>query len=251
MSSVFERILPRVVATAAVAVAWTGLDTGEARACPFEPYLGTMCFVPYNYCPVNWTAANGQTLSISGNEALYSLFGTTYGGDGHTTFALPDMRARTWVGAGTGPNLTPAVLGQGRGAEIQSVPLPSHTHAAAFTPAGSVPNTLSASISLTASNANPPSGNTNGPSANAYLSSTPASGPSSGKIWNAASTSPVPVGGITATAGGGAGGGAITGGIVEVAANGNVNGNAPLQTVPPQLGLTACIAVGGQYPVQP
>lgn len=251
MRSVLTKYLPRVVATAAVAAAWAGLDTGEAQACPAQPYIGTMCYVPYSYCPVNWVVANGQTLNINDNMALYSLIGTTYGGDGRATFAVPDMRGRAWVGAGTGPGLTAAVLGQPRGADTQSVPLPAHTHPATFTPSGTVPNTLSASIAMTASNANPPSGNTTGPTANAYLSSTQSTGFTAGKIWNTASTNPVPVGGITATATGGAGGSAMTGGTVTIGAFGDTSGNGLLQTISPQLGLTACIAVNGEYPVKP
>ncbi|MEW5728161.1 MAG: tail fiber protein [Pseudomonadota bacterium] len=252
MSSVFKKTLPHMAAAAAVATAWFCLDTGEAQACPSDPYIGTMCFVPYSFCPVNWSTANGQVLKVSDNPTLFSVIGATYGGDGQTTFALPDMRGRTWVGAGTGPGLTPAVLGQARGTDTQSVPLPAHTHLATFSPTGTpVPNTLSASIAMTASNANPPSGNTNGPTANAYLSSTPSVGLPAGKIWNTASTNPVPVGGITATATGGAGGGAMTGGTVTIGAYGNTSGDGSLQTIPPQLGLTACIAVNGLYPERP
>ena len=68
-----------------------------------DRYLGEIFTVGYTYCPRGTLEANGQLLSISQNTALFSLFGTTYGGDGRVTFALPDLRGRVIVGQGQGP----------------------------------------------------------------------------------------------------------------------------------------------------
>lgn len=68
--------------------------------------------VGYNFCPRNWADANGQLLPIQQYTALYSLLGTTYGGDGRTTFALPDLRGRAPVHVGKGPGLPETFLGQ-------------------------------------------------------------------------------------------------------------------------------------------
>ncbi|MCB2067107.1 MAG: phage tail protein [Erythrobacter sp.] len=87
----------------------------------------------FNFCPRNWAAANGQLLAIASNSALFSLLGTTYGGDGRTTFALPDMRSRVPIGDGQGPGLSNYVEGQRAGQETVTLTineLPSHTHAA-------------------------------------------------------------------------------------------------------------------------
>ena len=84
-----------------------------------------------NFAPRSWALCNGQLLSINQNQALFSLLGTTFGGDGRTTFALPDLRGRTPIGPGTGPGLTTRKLGQRSGEEIHYLTLnemPSHKH---------------------------------------------------------------------------------------------------------------------------
>ena len=84
-----------------------------------------------NFAPRNWAFCSGQILSIAQNTALFSLLGTTYGGNGQTTFALPDMRSRIPVGTGQGPGLSNYQLGQMAGAEsttLQASNLPSHSH---------------------------------------------------------------------------------------------------------------------------
>lgn len=66
------------------------------------PFLGELKIISFNFAPKGWAFCNGQLLPINQNQALFSLFGTTYGGDGRTTFALPDMRGRVGVGPGQG-----------------------------------------------------------------------------------------------------------------------------------------------------
>lgn len=68
------------------------------------PFIGEIIWVGSSYCPRNFAEANGQLLSISENAALFSLYGTLYGGDGRTNFALPDLRGRSPVHAGQGPD---------------------------------------------------------------------------------------------------------------------------------------------------
>jgi microcystin-dependent protein len=96
-----------------------------------EPFLGSLLLVPYNFAPSGWALCHGQLLPISQNTALFSLLGTTYGGDGVTTFALPDLRGRVPISSGQGPGLQNYNLGQAGGAESATLgvnQLPSHNH---------------------------------------------------------------------------------------------------------------------------
>lgn len=88
----------------------TGLSAPEADA--QERYLGEIITFGGNFCPRGMMKAEGQLLPIAQNTALFSLYGTFYGGDGRTTFALPDLRGRSFVGAGQGPGLENQHLGQ-------------------------------------------------------------------------------------------------------------------------------------------
>lgn len=88
-------------------------------------------WVGFNFCPRGWSTAEGQLLAISSNTALFSLLGTTFGGDGRTTFGLPDLRGRSAVGYGNGPGLTPISWGQKSGNETVTLTtnqLPAHSH---------------------------------------------------------------------------------------------------------------------------
>ena len=80
-----------------------------------EPFLGEIRMFAGNFAPRSWAFCDGQLLAISQNSALFSLFGTIYGGDGRTTFGLPDCRGRSPVHAGTGPGLAPVRLGSKSG----------------------------------------------------------------------------------------------------------------------------------------
>ena len=96
-----------------------------------DPTIAEISMFAGNFAPRNWAFCDGQLLSVASNSALFSLVGTIYGGDGRTTFALPDMRGRTAIHAGSGPGLTPRSLGQRGGSETNSMTinqLPSHTH---------------------------------------------------------------------------------------------------------------------------
>jgi microcystin-dependent protein len=96
-----------------------------------EPYLGSIILFAGNFAPRGWAFCNGQLLAISQNTALFSLLGTFYGGDGRTTFALPDLRGRAPIHAGQGPGLSSYDLGELGGVEavtLISTQMPVHTH---------------------------------------------------------------------------------------------------------------------------
>lgn len=91
-----------------------------------DPYIGEIRMTGFNFAPVSWALCNGQLLPIDQNQALFAIVGTTYGGDGQTTFALPDLRGRVPMHAGAN-----FPLGQVAGEPVHTViesELPSHTH---------------------------------------------------------------------------------------------------------------------------
>lgn len=91
--------------------------SGASLACPSEPYLSTVCVMANNYAPYGFMLAAGQQLPINGNEALFTLLGATYGGDGKTNFKLPDLRGRFLLGAGQQPGGTAYAPGASGGSE--------------------------------------------------------------------------------------------------------------------------------------
>jgi microcystin-dependent protein len=96
-----------------------------------DTYIGVIGVFAGNFAPQNWMFCNGQLVSISQYTALYSLIGTTYGGDGEVSFALPDFRSRVAVGAGQGPGLSNYTIGEMDGVESVALTLaqmPAHTH---------------------------------------------------------------------------------------------------------------------------
>lgn len=96
-----------------------------------NPFVGEIIIFGGNFAIRNYAFCNGQLLQISQNTALFSLFGTTYGGDGRTTFGLPNLQGRVPMGWGRGPGLTPRVIGQKTGADtvaLVTANLPNHTH---------------------------------------------------------------------------------------------------------------------------
>ena len=96
-----------------------------------EPYLGAIGMFGGNFNVRGWAFCDGQLLAITQNSALFSLYGTIYGGDGRTTFALPELRGRVAMHMGTGPGLSPRQLGQRSGAPtttLNSQNIPAHNH---------------------------------------------------------------------------------------------------------------------------
>jgi microcystin-dependent protein len=130
------------------------LTVGAATpaAAQIEPFIGQVMCAGFNYAPRGWARLDGQLLPIAQNSALFSLLGTQYGGDGRTTFALPDMRGRLLMHDGNGPGLTPRSNGESGGTEhhtllTSQMPAPDHSvapmastaPATASSPAGAVP----------------------------------------------------------------------------------------------------------------
>ena len=96
-----------------------------------DPLLASILLFAGNCAPRGWALCDGQILAINQNQALFALLGTTYGGDGRTTFALPDLRGRVPIHMGQGPGLTNYVIGQTGGTEnttLLATNLPPHTH---------------------------------------------------------------------------------------------------------------------------
>jgi microcystin-dependent protein len=122
-----RRLAGSVALTATVAIA----TTVAAPAAAQENYLGQIIPVAFTFCPRGTVSAEGQLLAINQNQALFSLYGTNFGGDGRTTFAMPDLRGRSPMGNGTGPGLSFRALGQKGGDESTTLDvtnLPGHTH---------------------------------------------------------------------------------------------------------------------------
>jgi microcystin-dependent protein len=96
------------------------------------PYIGEIRLFAGNFAPAGWAFCNGQLIPISENDALFVVLGTTYGGDGQETFALPDLRGRLPIHQGTGPGLSSRILGEAAGVESVTLTvnqIPAHNHA--------------------------------------------------------------------------------------------------------------------------
>lgn len=197
-----------------------------------EPYLGEIRIFAFDYPPVYWADCNGQLVQISQNQALYALLGTRYGGNGTTTFGLPDLQGRLPMHLGNGPGLTPRILAQKGGAEqvtITTNQMPAHTHAVQT--ATTLTQTAQATATLVgatdSANANSPEGNNLAAGTNLYRSS-----PRTLKNM-AASSIAVTQPAFSANT------------TVNIANNG---GGHPTPTMPPFMVLRFCIALQGLFP---
>jgi microcystin-dependent protein len=116
-----------------------------------EPFVGEIRMFAGNFAPRGWAFCEGQLLAVSQNDALFSLLGTIYGGDGRTTFGLPDLRGRLPIHAGTGPGLSPRRLGSKAGSEDVTLTvnqMPSHSHRLKAVNTAATTNTPSSSATL-------------------------------------------------------------------------------------------------------
>ncbi|PWC19320.1 phage tail protein [Brenneria roseae subsp. roseae] len=207
------------------------VSPGAMATCSADsPYIGSVCFTAVAFCPTGYLAAEGQTIQISSYQALYSLLGNRYGGDGRTTFQLPDLRGRSPIGQGQGPGLTDAPMGSTRGNEkvtLTVAQMPAHSHLATLSPTPGttvvVNATENAGVSATPSAANN----------QLAAASTPAA-----RIYAPAGGTQVPLGGVS-------GGG--SGGTIAVQPNG---GSQSFDIISPQIALKACIASLGIYPTR-
>lgn len=138
-----------------------------------DHFLASIILFAGNYAPRGWAFCRGQLLSINSNSALFSLLGTTYGGDGQNTFALPNLGSRVPVGTGQGPGLRPYTLGETGGQELVTLTqteIPHHSHFINISSANGTTE-LGAGHLLATGNATIARGNT--VAANMYTSATP------------------------------------------------------------------------------
>lgn len=114
-----------------------------------ESFIGEIRMFAGNFAPRGWAFCDGQLLAVSGNDALFSLLGTNYGGDGRTTFGLPEMRGRIPIHQGSGPGLSPRLLGAKAGQEKVTLTvnqLAAHTHSAQCTDGAGTSNSPQGNI---------------------------------------------------------------------------------------------------------
>ncbi len=226
-----NKLSPRALRTLAGAgLSALAISASVHAGCnPDYAYTGDICMTAANFCPQGTAAANGQILNILSNQPLFSVLGPTYGGDGRTTFALPDLRGRAPVGTGTAPGLSTVQLGQRRGAEmvVQSArQLATHSHTAEFEPSQISPTQINASASK-ATRSTPQSGDT--------LAAANTGANSNVNIYGD--------GGATESLGGVTSG--HVGGNVTVGVTGQ---SEPMNIINPQLGINFCVVLEGQYP---
>ena len=183
------------------------------------PYLSEIKLFPFNFAPRNWALCAGQLLPINQNQALFSLLGTTYGGNGQTTFALPDLRGRVPAGFGQGQGLADYTLGERGGAEaitLAGAEMPVHTHTVSL---------ANLRATLPCRNA---AANQRGPAGNVQaIEATDATATYS-------SASPDTAGGTSA--------------IVPAIAAANAGGGTPHANMQPYVVLNYCIALVGIFP---
>ena len=224
------------------------LTLAPAAAQAQEPFIGEIRWVAFNFAPVGWAKCDGQLLPISQNTALFALIGTTYGGNGLSTFALPDFRGRTIVHQGQGPGLSDRVMGEEDGAESHTLTIaemPAHSHgggqhshaipslgvnigasSGAATQATAAGNVLATAALAAGGNGN---GNPNNTS---KLTTIYTAGPANVTLGAGSAT----VAGATGTASGGS--------VVE-------GGSQPHLTMPPFLTSNCIIALEGIFPSRP
>lgn len=194
-----------------------------------QVFVGQIIQGGWNFAPRGFALCAGQLLPISQNTALFSLLGTSFGGNGQTTFALPDLRGRSAVGWGQGPGLQDYVLGETVGVENTTLTIsnmPIHNHTATFTPTA---GTLSAATNKASSQA---------PAAGSYLGKSidgAIGGTAVPEIYVPSGGTPnlVALAGVNAA------------GNVTVATNGN---GLPFSILNPRLAITIVIALSGIFP---
>lgn len=179
-----------------------------------EPFIGQIILVGFNFAPRGYATCDGQLIAIAQNTALFSLLGTMYGGNGQTTFALPDLRGRVPIHAGMGPGLSLYTQGQAGGEQshtLISTEIPAHTHSVTIAPACSTEDA------------------TQGSPKNGYPAVANGSGGTPVNAYGASASPSSNMAGTTA---------------VSAAAG----GNQPHNNLQPYLTLNYCIALEGIFP---
>lgn len=191
-----------------------------------EVFMGTIQPFAFNFAPRGWALCNGQTISISQYSALFALLGVNFGGNGQSTFMLPNLQGRLPLGMGTGLGLTQRTIGDTAGSENVSATLsnlPAHTH-----------TLTGVTASTTLQLANPASNPMTSPTPTNSFIGTSGTGPSSAAIYSdQLGGSPVPAQGLTTTVSG------------TVSPSG---GGAPMAVMNPFLAVNFSIALEGIFP---
>lgn len=212
-----------------------------------EYYMGQIMQVGFSFAPRGWMTCQGQILAIAQNTALFSLLGTTYGGNGQSTFGLPNAQGRAFIGVGQGPGLPLYTQGEMAGTPsvtLTTAQMPMHTHGATFTPTTSTPIQVTPQLQATVLGRGGGASETAAPAASSTLGtvadtssvgSTPVFYVPAGTTGTA-----VNLGGISATATGG-----LTNGNVTVAVAG---GSQPFSIMQPYLAVVTCISTSGVFP---
>ena len=219
------------------------LTLSPAAALAQDNFLGEIRWVGFNFAPVGWAKCDGQLLSISQNTALFALLGTTYGGNGQTTFALPDFRGRTMVHQGQGPGLSDRVQGEQGGTESHTLTItemPAHSHGGGLH-SHSIPS-LGVSIGASSGAATQATAAGNVLATAALAPGGNGNGNNNSKVTTIYNAGPadVTLGAGSATVAG-ATGNASGGSLVE-------GGGQPHPTMPPFLAANCIIAVQGIFP---
>lgn len=249
-------LLPAAAAAVTGVIMMTG-GADPAQACDAsDPYVGSVCITSASYCPKSFVPADGRVLQIGTNAALFSLLSNAFGGDGRTTFAVPDLRGRTVMGVGnwtssTGGGTIQAERGTKLGADIVTLTadtMPTHTHTATYTPpavAGGLSATAAWQVNATA--ATTANGGVAVPTTTKATLSGNGDGTAAGSInlWVAPPTAPSDLqnlSGVSVTTAGN-----LSGGVVNAVAG----QGKPQSMLPPSLVLQYCIATAGLYPPRP
>lgn len=267
------------VSPVTVLVASMAMAPAVVNACGSEPYIGEVCTFAIRYCPQGYLPADGRSMPVSTNQALYALIGNIYGGD-TTNFLLPDLRGRSVVGSGSGGSFSAVALGQKTGSpsvllNAAQVPLPVHIHPAMFTP---TTGSQSVTIPATTGNLNvatnlPVSTNVgtttgtvsalsngqtgylaglsgkSGMTALNFTGPYTTTAPQAGAVANLPAT--VTLSGTAGTTQNSVTVTTVTGGSVAVGANTPTPATQYVSTQSPALGMTICIATQGLWPQQP
>jgi microcystin-dependent protein len=198
-----------------------------------ESFVGTIQAFGFDYAPQDWSTCAGQILSISQNNVLFALLGTYYGGNGQTTFGLPDLRGRAPIGYGTGPGLPSYNIGEADGSTttvLTNAQLPMHSHTVLANPANpQAPGNLQMSVQVAGAASSP----VNAPTASNNFLGASGGGQGQAAIWSNALGSPVTMGGTSIS----------TNAMVGPAGN-----SQALDIMNPFLAINFCIAVNGLFP---
>jgi microcystin-dependent protein len=207
-----------------------------------DPFVGQIMQVGFNFAPVGWASCNGQVVSISQNNALFALLGTTFGGNGTTTFCLPDAGGRSLLGLGQNRGGQTYVWGEAAGTESVTLTIsnmPAHNHPATF--AGTAGNMTATGTIQAASTAN---NQTATPVEGSLLANCANAGPNAVRIY----APPGTTGTVVNLAGVAVNGGNFTPhGSVVVGTNGS---NVPFSIMNPYLAVQTNIALFGTYPTR-